>query len=154
MRVLSLVSLISIASALPAALVPNDQGNTPGLALRDDEVAAIVNRSPESSTHSPRSENNIVARAIYENSFAWPEESFTGGTLYYQFQITSIGNGKYTVAFWNTGPKNGSTYKYTVAAVGAGNDGTSISRTLSPVSSTSVEIQKSGTQYRITVDLT
>ncbi|KPM35505.1 hypothetical protein AK830_g11059 [Neonectria ditissima] len=151
MRIFSLLSLAAIAYALPAALVPGDQSNAAGLALRGGEVAAIANRSPESK-NSARSENTIVARAIYESTFAWPEETFTGGSLYYQFQVTPIGDGKYTVGFWNSGPRNGYSYKYTVAAVGAGNDGTSITRTLSPPSSTSVQIQKSGTQYRITID--
>lgn len=95
----------------------------------------------------------LEARALLSDTFPWPSSAQANGNIAYQYKITPGSGGQYTVAFFNSAAANaGVSYVYTVAAVGAGSDGTSISKTLSAGKSTSFTIQESGTEVQFTID--
>lgn len=92
-------------------------------------------------------------RALVSDTFPWPTSVKANGNIEYQYEITPGSNGQYTVAFFNSAPSNsGDTFVYTVAAVGDGNDGTSVTKTFSAGQSTSFTIQESGTEVQFTID--
>lgn len=95
----------------------------------------------------------LKARALISDTFAWPSSTQANGNISYQYQITPLGNGLYSVNFYNTEPLNaGGSLVFTAAAVGTGNDGTVITRTLAQGTATTVTIQESGTEVQITID--
>lgn len=96
----------------------------------------------------------IEARAqVLSETIAWPSSEHAAGTISYQYQITPASGSSYTIGFYNSAaPNSGANYKYTAAAVGSGSDGTSVSKTLSPGTSATYTVQKSGTQIKFTID--
>lgn len=95
----------------------------------------------------------IEARAIVSDTIAWPSESRANGNINTQYQITPLGSDSYKVEFFNSSPLNSDyNFVYTMAAVGTGNDGTKITKTLTPQTASSTTVQKSGTQVQFTID--
>lgn len=143
MRLSSVLSVLALAVAVPAAPTPSDQGQALSVVDAKD-IEAVVN-------NLPASEQDIETRHIearWENSYAWPESSVAGGSIDYQFRATNLGNNKFKIEFFNSGPGNGYSYKYIFTSGGA-----SVTKVIPPRgSSVSFEVQKSGESFQVSIN--
>lgn len=102
MRSIALLSLLTLATALPTALTRSDPGNAPSIS-HNDVAAAIEARAPEQPpTHAP----TLVARALYDQTTAWPATSGDYGNISFQIRLEKQGNGSYLLSWWNTDAAN------------------------------------------------
>lgn len=116
--------------------------------MRFSALAALISVASAVPTASLEARTQVLSDTI-----DWPTALYTKGNIAYQWQITPGSGDEYTIQFFNTAPLNsGAVYTYKAGAVGTGSDGTSVSKTLSPYSSASFTVQKSGIQIQCTID--
>ncbi|KAL2689465.1 hypothetical protein Neosp_003519 [[Neocosmospora] mangrovei] len=144
MRPVTLLSALTLAIISTAAAI-DSQGST-AIHARGHEIEARgdstlpLNQHLEKKHLTPRWEDG-------SETFGWPADSVGRGTVDYQFVVTSIGNNKYRVQFYHSGPANGRDVRYTFTA-----PGTWIVKTLKPRSSTSFEVTKSGDGFQVKIE--
>ncbi|WYZ35557.1 hypothetical protein EsH8_X_000204 [Colletotrichum jinshuiense] len=102
MRAFALLSLLSLAAALPASVNPITQDEA--LSVVEREVGSIAVRAPieQSSQDAPV----LVARAFFDRTVDWPETSIALGVISFQVRVTNLNNGKYQLEWFNTDPAN------------------------------------------------
>ncbi|KAL0942039.1 uncharacterized protein CTRU02_204802 [Colletotrichum truncatum] len=102
MRVFALLSLVSLAASLPASVNLVDQGAA--ISVLEREVGPVEIRAPvEEPLHGSSA---LVARALYDQTVAWPETSVDLGNLSFQVSVTNLNNGKYRINWWNSDARN------------------------------------------------
>ncbi|RSL66143.1 hypothetical protein CEP54_003903 [Fusarium duplospermum] len=144
MRLVTLLSALTLATISAAAVI--DSHGSAAIVARGHEVETRSDSTLPSNQHlekrhlSPRWEDG-------SETFGWPADSVGRGTVDYQFVVTNLGNDKYRVQFYHSGPANGRDVRYTYTA-----PGTSIVKTLKPRSSTSFEVTKSGDGFQVKVE--
>lgn len=101
MRSVALLSLLTLATALPTALTGSDQENSLSVSSRD--VATVEARAPEQPpAHVPA----LVARALLDRTDTWPATSADYGTYSFQIRLEKQSNGNYLLTWWNTDAAN------------------------------------------------
>ncbi|KAM0202708.1 hypothetical protein ACHAPA_010850 [Fusarium lateritium] len=148
MRFFALINILATAAALPTEIASNDLGSAVDVAGRND-VASLGLRVavPEPDL---KSAHVIETREV--KSFPWPESSFATGNSAYQVLVTSLGSNQYRISFYNSSPKNGWSYRYTVTAVGPGGNGLIAEKVLTPQTpSEHIEVEKSGDTVKVEV---
>lgn len=144
MRPATLLSALTFATFSAAAAIDN-QGSA-AIVSRGHDIEARSDSILPSHQHlekrhlSPRWEDG-------SETFGWPEDSVGRGTVDYQFVVTNLGNNKFRVQLYHSGPANGRDVRYTFTA-----SGISIIKTLKPRSSTSFEVAKSGDGFQVKIE--
>ncbi|KAF6824834.1 hypothetical protein CMUS01_10070 [Colletotrichum musicola] len=133
MRFFTFASLLTLASALPAALSPVSEQGT-DLATRGSEAVAAAVIVDRQAGGNP-----------FDQTYSWPADSVYGGGLSVQFEATNLGGGKYRFDFWNTGPLNGGDWNFRVS--NAGN--TLGEKMVAPRGTASIEVQQTGENFNI-----
>ncbi|KAF4470458.1 hypothetical protein FALBO_2640 [Fusarium albosuccineum] len=101
MHFLTILSICTVAAALPAAL--DSHSRDIALAIPEHEISdSVVARLAQRSDGHP----TLVARALYDQTVAWPAESINLGNISFQVRLEKQANDKYKLTWWNTDPAN------------------------------------------------
>ncbi|EEU47018.1 uncharacterized protein NECHADRAFT_105993 [Fusarium vanettenii 77-13-4] len=144
MRPATLLSALTFATFSAAAVI--DSQGSAAIVARGHEIEARGDSSLPLNQHfekrhlTPRWEDG-------SETFGWPADSVGRGTVDYQFVVTNLGNNKFRVQLYHSGPANGRDVRYTFTAPGI-----SIVKTLKPRSSTSFEVAKSGDGFQVKIE--
>ncbi|KAI8722393.1 hypothetical protein NCS52_00383000 [Fusarium sp. LHS14.1] len=144
MRPITLLSALTFATFSAAAVI--DSQDTTAIVARGHDTEARSgstvpsNQNLEKRHLSPRWEDG-------KETFGWPEDSVGRGTVDYQFVVINLGNNKFRIQLYHSGPANGRDVRYTFTA-----SGISIVKTLKPRSSTSFEVIKSGDGFQVKIE--
>ncbi|KZL87565.1 hypothetical protein CI238_01488 [Colletotrichum incanum] len=146
MRAFAILSLLSLAAALPASVSPIAEGES--LNIIEREVGSIAARPPaeKSSQDGPV----LVARALYDQTTEWPASSVDLATISFQVRVTNLNNGKYRFEWWNTDPAN--SRRNIKLTVNSGSGARLYDLVTSPRTRGSVEISKATSSFRVLFD--
>lgn len=146
MRAFALLSLLSLAVALPASINAIEEGGV--LSVVEREVATVAVRVPveQVSQEAPV----LTARALFDGTREWPTTTTSVTTVAFQVDVTNLKNGKYRLN-WNNSDAANARRKIKLTV-----NSSSGARLYDVVTSTrtrgSVELSKSGSNFRIILD--
>ncbi|GKT84472.1 hypothetical protein CT0861_02430 [Colletotrichum tofieldiae] len=146
MRAFAILSLLSLAAALPASVSPITESES--LNIVEREVGSVAVRA--SSEQSSQDASVLVARALYDRTTEWPATSVDFTTISFQVTATNLNNGKYRLDWWNTDPAN--SRRDIKLTVNSGSGARLYDLVTSPRTRGSVEISKATSSFRVIFD--
>ncbi|KAF9874525.1 hypothetical protein CkaCkLH20_08088 [Colletotrichum karsti] len=144
MRAFAVFSLLSLAAALPTAPATGDS-----LAVVERNVAAeIVARVP--AEQAAQDAPVLVARALYDQTAAWPATSATFGGISFQVVVTNLNNGRYKLEWYNTDAANSN--RQIKLTINSDSGARVFDVVTSPRARGSSEVAKQGSALRVILD--
>ncbi|CAG9953337.1 unnamed protein product [Clonostachys rosea f. rosea IK726] len=145
MRFSAILSLLSVAVALPSAV--NYDAHDNGLSIAEREVGKVFNRAPEQSAQDIAI---LVERALLDQTADWPSSSVSLGNISFQIQVDNLGSNRFKITWWNSDAAN--SQRKIKLTFNAGDGARLYDVVTSPQTRGNTEVTKRGTQFRAIFD--